>query len=183
MSRTHRTTSPAHSPLVNIAAYPDPSVLAHAAHTDESSFHLFDCQRAVVEGRGAVPVALTRSLSPRAPNRCRQRGGVRGDTLASAPDRGPAVGGSPTWSRRGSNPLPPGCKPGALPTELRPQAEQLSAAILPGASPALAAQLQRQPQPQENKKSDLTDSHRARCSPNGPGRSRTYDLVVISDAL
>ena len=25
------------------------------------------------------------------------------------------------WSRRGLNPQPPGCKPGALPTELRPQ--------------------------------------------------------------
>lgn len=28
------------------------------------------------------------------------------------------------WSRRGSNPPPPGCKPGALPTELRPQRQR-----------------------------------------------------------
>ena len=43
----------------------------------------------------------------------------------------PPVPGVSWWRRRDSNPRPPGCKPGALPTELRPRLE-LAFALKPG---------------------------------------------------
>ena len=49
----------------------------------------------------------------------RRRGATRFPTPARCqPLRGPET----WWRRRDSNPRPPGCKPGALPTELRPPA-------------------------------------------------------------
>jgi hypothetical protein len=47
------------------------------------------------------------------------KGGVR--PIKLGPDkRGPTPAIYPWWNLRDSNPQPPGCKPGALPVELRP---------------------------------------------------------------
>ena len=43
------------------------------------------------------------------------------------------------WRRRGSNPRPPACKAGALPTELRPRARESIASAAGGAPPNRAA--------------------------------------------
>lgn len=87
------------------------------------------------------------------------------------------------WSRAGSNRQPPGCKPGALPVELRPR-KWLSAISLqpypwgPGRdwtrladSSAVAAIW------------PIAHSRRLIAPPNGPARIRTSDLVLIRDAL
>ncbi len=62
------------------------------------------------------------------------------------------------------------------------QAEKLSAAILTGASATLAGQPEDKKNSDQHQGTDFDPLHR-RGTLIGPGRSRTCDFVVISDAL
>ena len=98
------------------------------------TFHpRFDCQRACLGGADPATDQQTRFpessrrlplLSPRASTRSPERTDAQGeaDRRVLIPRRLRRLASSTRrqWSRWGSNPLPPGCKPGALPTELRP---------------------------------------------------------------
>jgi hypothetical protein len=108
--RPNRTSRPGpHDPVI--------PQLALARHP----YNLVDCSEDVES-----TIRLSKSSAGHAgPARCRcglptapgERAEARSDVLAA----GPRMPSSRHWSRWGSNPLPPGCKPGALPTELRPR--------------------------------------------------------------
>ena len=78
------------------------------------------------------------------------------------------------WRRPGSNRQPPACKAGALPVELRPQNSQ-NVKLFQASKPLgrLFAILNQKFAKRKNR-----DSNRS-----GRARIRTWDLVVISDAL
>lgn len=100
------------------------------------------------------------------------------------------------WSRPGSNRRPPGCKPGALPIELRPRSRpKVPGRVTPGHSrPALTCRRRgpcpRSPRPPRCPQraspgfpSAAAPDSRYPAHPNGPARIRTSDLVLIRDAL
>lgn len=122
----------------------------------------------------------------------------------SNPNAGPKPGRKPLtdtrigeiWSRPGSNRRPPGCKPGALPIELRPRLNQrparsrLAASLRPSASTTPhhrdRERCQKQTKQQQNRpiRHPVPDFHpRQQPGDIGPDKIRTCDLVLIRDAL
>ena len=166
----HTTAVDSYSPLCHYSFAKDPDIPAD--------------RRRCISPKGKMPLA--RSDDSARPMACqgevrrpRRRATPGFAAKAATPRQSSFAAGAANeawWSRWESNPRPPGCKPGALPTELRPLANfrfRISDFGLNGRRPALRRLLPLTRSPQSQ----------VRNRGGGPRWIRTTDLALIRGAL